>query len=369
MDIIEYAKLKKMSGGGGSGGENTDTLKALLDATKSAYYLFRDYTGTSVDGLIPYNATENVENMQYMFYACRKLTTIPLFETGSMVNCSNMFAECSSLKTISTVFNFKEGEQVDISRMFSNCLELLSPPQMTKCKANSFDRLFENCRNIKFPSDFASDWDFSIVRENLSLERFLYGCYSIRKIPQAFMNGIKRWGSNNFTSLYTVDEIVGVAVSEYEETYNRFTNWFNSNCRMQRFTFKTNSGQPIVAKWKTQTIYMTGDVGYARNFNFDYNHGITADKEVKDDATYQALKNDPDWFTNKIEYSRYNKTSAIETINSLPDTSAYLASAGGTNTINFKGNAGSLTDGGAINTMTEEEIAVATAKGWTVTFS
>jgi hypothetical protein len=97
------------------------------------------------------------------------------------------------------------------------------------------------------------------------------------------------------------------------------------------------------------------------------NSGITADKEVKDDATYQALKNDPDWFTQKLEYSRYNHDSAVATINSLPDTSAYLATAGGTNTIKFKGAAGSATDGGAINTLTEEEIAVAIAKGWTVT--
>jgi hypothetical protein len=69
------------------------------------------------------------------------------------------------------------------------------------------------------------------------------------------------------------------------------------------------------------------------------------------------------------QYSRYNHDSAVNTINSLPDTSAYLATAGGTNTIKFKGNAGSKTDGGAINTLTAEEIAVATAKGWTVSFS
>ena len=67
-----------------------------------------------------------------------------------------------------------------------------------------------------------------------------------------------------------------------------------------------------------------------------------------------------------MAYSRYNHTSAVNTINSLPDTSAYLATAGGTNTIKFKSNAGSATDGGAISNLTEEEIAVATAKGWTV---
>ena len=90
--------------------------------------------------------------------------------------------------------------------------------------------------------------------------------------------------------------------------------------------------------------------------------------KLKDDASYQALKDDPVSWTSDINYSRYNRISAIETINSLPDTSAYLATAGGTNTIKFEGAQGAKTDGGAINTMTEEEIAVATAKGWTVSF-
>jgi hypothetical protein len=101
-----------------------------------------------------------------------------------------------------------------------------------------------------------------------------------------------------------------------------------------------------------------------------YNSGITIDKCIYDDATYQALKNDPDNYVcgysteNPHHYSRYDKASAIRTINSLPDVSG----SGGTNTIKFKGEAGLKTDNGAINTMTPEEIAVATAKGWTVSF-
>jgi hypothetical protein len=75
----------------------------------------------------------------------------------------------------------------------------------------------------------------------------------------------------------------------------------------------------------------------------------------------QALKDNPDWWTCDVNYSRYNHDSAVATINSLPDCSAT-----GTNTIKFKGTMGAKTDGGAINTLTEEEIAVAAAKGWTV---
>ena len=93
--------------------------------------------------------------------------------------------------------------------------------------------------------------------------------------------------------------------------------------------------------------------------------------DVKWSKQVISLQNGSGWIsysnTNYIN-SKYNHTSAVETINSLPDTSTYLATTSGTNTIIFKGEAGSATDGGAINTMTEEEIAVATAKGWTVSF-
>ena len=139
-------------------------------------------------------------------------------------------------------------------------------------------------------------------------------------------------------------------------------------------TFETdtkNGNNPIVANWANQVINLsiwlgTADPSYASVLTV-YNTGISEGDRVSDDTDYQAKKDNPNWYTDNYIYSRYNHDSAVETINSLPDTSAYLASAGGTNTIKFMGEAGSATDGGAINTLTEAEIAVATAKGWTVT--
>ena len=176
--------------------------------------------------------------------------------------------------------------------------------------------------------------------------------------------------ASGFFSCVVLDELVNLPIP-YTATYTwNFLNYSFSNCqRLKHLTFEINEdGTPKVVQWKNQTIDLSERIGYAlRKGNMlNYNSGITADKEVKDDATYQALKDDPDWFTLLPAYSRYNHDSAVETINSLPDTSAYLATAGGTNTIKFQGACGSLTDGGAINTLTEEEIAVAAAKGWTV---
>ena len=180
--------------------------------------------------------------------------------------------------------------------------------------------------------------------------------------------------NNTFNSCYVLDEARDIQVWTCTKpfTSNIFTDTFNYAHRLKDITFETNNGVPIVANWKNQTINLgyNSSVGYnstSPDNIIGYNSGITADKEVKDDATYQALKNDPDWWTMNSAYSRYNHDSAVRTINSLPDTSAYLASAGGTKTIKFNGVSGANTDGGAMNTLTPEEIAVATAKGWTVT--
>ena len=157
--------------------------------------------------------------------------------------------------------------------------------------------------------------------------------------------------------------------------------------------FATNNGEPYKVNWKNQTIDLAKSIGfdnsswpssyekYAQGYwkqknNVFYN---TTDLEQAK-LNYNKLKSQDNWFScstasgtyegknvyYSLLFSRYNHDSAVETINSLPDTSEYLTSAGGTNTIKFKGIQGALTDGGAINTLTEQEIAVATEKGWTV---
>lgn len=159
-------------------------------------------------------------------------------------------------------------------------------------------------------------------------------------------------------------------------------------------TFATNNGEPYKVNWKNQIIDLTGRIGY-KDSDWDSNYKNYAQGYWKEKnnifynttdleqakLNYNKLKSQDNWFSwsresgtyeekNNVYYSllfsRYNHDSAVETINSLPDTSEYLTSAGGTNTIKFTGIQGALTDGGAINTLTEQEIAVATEKGWTV---
>ena len=81
-----------------SGGENT--LKNLLDATHSCYYLFASYKGTSVDDLIQPSDTENVTNISSMFSYCDNITTIPQLNTSKVTSIDAIFYNCVGLTTI-----------------------------------------------------------------------------------------------------------------------------------------------------------------------------------------------------------------------------------------------------------------------------
>jgi len=275
---------------------------------------------------------------------------------------------------------------IDMKNMFYYAENLKELPKIIGASPSSLSYICCGCYNLReIPDDYFDSWDFSYMDKltgtytGICNYMFQY-CYSLRKCPLGWLKytnpSVYESGccySSLFSYCFVLDEVVDlpvVAIDTTPRTANIFHSTFVNCHRIKNFTFaKNEDGSPVSVKWKKQTIDLTQYVGYSSKSSscINYNSGITADKEVKDDATYQALKNDPDWFSTDIAYSRYNHDSAVATINSLPDTSAYLATAGGTNTIKFSGRAGSKTDGGAINTLTEEEIAVATNKGWTIT--
>ena len=247
-----------------------------------------------------------------------------------------------------------------------------------------YRQAFYQCSSLRhipegiFPTQQGSSNDYGGRRETRKL---FYGCYKLREIPSLiYFNGIKsNNGSNSFYyqcfyNCRLLDEIVDIPVFVNSHTDQCFSDMLYNNWRVKKITFIPNQ----TANMKNQTIDMSASiyVGYfppsytdreLEQYYLDAETGVTMETRVVDATTYEALKNNPNWWTSDVAYSRYNHDSAVETINSLPDTSAYLASNGGTNTIKFLGASGSATDGGAISTLTAEEIAVATAKGWTVT--
>lgn len=268
--------------------------------------------------------------------------------------------------------NMKSGTSQSMQRMFQYA-SLEELPKINNAKPNNISYMLQGCSYLRnIPEDWVDTWDFTSLNTSSGMCSYMFDqCRSLRKIPTSVLKNI--WSksatatyvpyNSGWNGCYVLDELVGVPIQQASMTSNRCTSMVSSCSRLKNLIFEVNEdGSPKTATWKAQTIDLT-NVGYGarNNITTNFNSGITLDKEVTDDTTYQALKNDPDWFTCSYNYCRYNHDSAVNTINSLPDCSAT-----GTNTIKFNGASGSLTDGGAINTLTADEIAVAAAKGWTV---
>ena len=253
----------------------------------------------------------------------------------------------------------------------------LTAPTGTYSGVLNIGDMFHYCYYLReIPHDYF--WNFGDEAFWTASENYTGGrdsmfadCYSLRKLPDISM---LKTADSQYNVLYysfcqrcyALDEATNIPViTKKAFTSNAFQYFCNSAGRVKNITFETNTdGSPIVVEWKNQTISLADYVGYSLSDTYiiPYNSGLTTATKITDDATYAELKDNEDSWTTNINYSRYNHDSAVATLNSLPDTSAY-----GTNIIKFQGAAGALTDGGAINTLTEEEIAVAAAKGWTVT--
>lgn len=118
------------------------TVKALLDATKSAGYLFYDYKGATVDGLISLNDTANVTTMLSMFYGCSNLTSIPELNTSNAKYMAGMFRNCSNLTTIPPL---DTSNVTTTSSMFNGCSKLTSVPELDMSKAENTYYMFTGC--------------------------------------------------------------------------------------------------------------------------------------------------------------------------------------------------------------------------------
>ena len=224
-------------------------------------------------------------------------------------------------------------------------------------------------------------------------------CYSLREVPKFFMDMMNNASggpmTNNanytyntlFKDCYTLNKIENLPVIVSMVNGSNLTaNMFNAtfyNCHnISKFTFATDyPNKPKTAKWTNQTIDLSQGFGYCTSADTNmtgYNSGLINDNRFSSvflpDKQYYVGDGINTYWSAGMNCAKYGHTEAVETINSLPDTSA----AGGNNTIIFQGSQGGCTDylkGKATNSgtgisrislLSDAEIAVATAKGWTV---
>ena len=284
----------------------------------------------------------------------------------------------SKLEEIPIIFECNmPNDNNGISYMFNGATKLKTLPSITGVVKGMTANTFNSCTNLsQIPASFFSNYTYTIG--------YFYGmciqCYCLRSIDTTFMEQFTTlYKSSKYSNTFAIafknceqlDELnLPIRDTTTEMTVNMFYQAFDGMHRIKKLTFDA----PNPVKWKNQVIDLTEYFGYSqtntttgqpKHLKEDgYNTTITADK-IMTPSNMTSLIGDPDAYPTAVNTSRYNHSSAVQTLNSLPDTSAYLASSGGTNTIKIRKNLGGLS-GSSTSNLTAEEIAVATAKGWTV---
>ena len=290
--------------------------------------------------------------------------------THDITNIDHMF-HYSNVDRIPFSINLSDNPSggFRMERVFYACPNLTELPYIENA-APKIIQYFSGGNSIQqVPENYFDNWNWNIMKNMTGqfegyADYLFSGCTKLRKLPLAWLANMNpkiyhsySYFYGGFTECQVLDELLELPVPYIGVwTSNAFRAFCENTYRIKNITFAPTGAK----KWKNQELDLSSNRGWGPVSN------IGKDKCVVDDATYAALKNDPDWWTENVAYSRYNHDSAVATINSLPDTSEYIATSNGVNIISFRGAAGEKTDGGAINTLTAEEIAVAAAKGWTV---
>lgn len=355
-------------------------LEAIGDAVRAktgdTNKLTLDEMATKIQGIAPGPTTSDLTitgNCKYRFanggwdWVIKKYGD--QITTHNITDIDYMFFN-SNVARIPFSINLSENKTYGfyMDNIFYLCFNLTELPYIENAAPRTMPYFAGSTSIQQVPENYFDNWNWNIMK-NITSEYDGYGnylfyqCNKLRKLPLAWLANMNpniyytySYFSGSFGNCNVLDELLELPIPYIGVwTSSAFTGFCDNTYRIKNITFAPTGPK----KWKNQNISLSHNQG----------HGMAniPGKRVVDDATYAALKNDPDWWTSDVAYSRYNHDSAVATINSLPDTSEYLAANGGTNTIRFKGAAGEKTDGGAINTLTAEEIAVAAAKGWTVT--
>lgn len=380
---------------GGGGGEIPAELLKLSGVCDYMFYggkwdKFVEAYGDQI-------TTENIQGMKAMFSGS-DLTHIPFeFNCFKCQDLSEMFTNANMLKTIPAIDvhceDFSSSAANMTSNMFNGCKNLEEIGTLTGIHPIGLNYFMNNCHRLRnFPE--IKDWNYDYMQtysSNVSLNDVFTNCYSLRNISESLLKNVYCKSNNakysmcygNFKNCYVLDEIRGLRGPTGTITSNMFSGTFSNCYRLKDVIFATQEdGTPYTHNWKSQIIdlskvgYIEGSISDSFNPILGYNSGLLKENFVYDNNSLVAVGvsggNNPgdadhnskiEWTGVNKEYSRYDRWSAVNTINSLPDTSAY-----GSNTIKFGADAGKMMGfSTGMGNLTETEIAVAAAKGWTVT--
>lgn len=135
------------------GSKATYETATLVTGTSDVYDVYK--SGTSFDHFL-YQSTNIVEvlganttgitDMNYMFYGCNRLTTVPLFDTSSVTIMEYMFYSCGRLTAVPL---FNTSSVTTMRYTFNGCASLTSVPLLNTSSVTNMSYSFRDCPMVE----------------------------------------------------------------------------------------------------------------------------------------------------------------------------------------------------------------------------
>lgn len=256
--------------------------------------------------------------MNNTFNDCENLTHIENFSVSTVNEVVNVFNSCDNLKSIGNI-TFENATKATL--LFQNCANLETITSLHIPKATEINGIFRYCNKL-------TNIPYINIENATNANGLFYSCTSLTTIPQLNTKNIKDLSSFFYgcSSLISIPELDTSSCTNF----SYFVNGCNSLTSIALLNCKSVSGQMNI-------------FGYNTLNNLTYLGGF---KDLKVSATSNFLDKVPN----------LTVESLMNVINNVYDLTA--------NGLSGKSMKFGQTN---LDKLTEEQIAVATAKGWTIT--
>ena len=256
-----------------------------------------------------------------MIYYCPSLTSINLsdFDTSNCTNMESMFSGCIALTSLD-LSNFDTSKVTNMKKMFHDCnnLQTLDLSNFDTSKVTKLSDMFSMCESLT-PINL-SNFDTSNVT---NMDFLFQNCTSLTSLD---LSNFDTSNCTNMESMFSgCKALTSLDLSNFDTS--KVTN-------MRYLFYNCYSLETLNLNFNTTAVTNMGSMFY-------YCSGLTTVTGV-----FEGTKVDLD-----LHFSPLTNASAMVFINGLANVEE-------TKTITFKST--------TYNTLTEEQIAVATSKGWTV---
>ena len=267
--------------------------------------------------------TSNITDMQSMFYDCKKLTTLDVskFNTSNVTNMGQMFFGCYRLSTLD-VSKFNTSNVTNMNNMFSNCQELssLNVSNFDTSKVTGMNQMFYS--NMKLYNIDLSSFNTSNVTDMNQMFKY---CERLKTLDLSSFNTSKVTDMNGM--FHYCRELYNLDLSSFNTSNVTDIDYIFSECNRLKDLY-INFNLKSISRLQYGVFYnclsLTNVVGKFNNYK--YNLGLSSCPLTAQSAMV---------FINGLATVTEKRTLALK-------ASTY-------------------------DSLTPEQIAIATSKGWTVT--